>query len=95
MRWYTWVPHFHYSIALALRKLISLVELLANLINLPFCRCANFASSFIFYTSVLLGLNKCLSNFREFPIGRNKKKIKVDMEENMCVGFAVMQKNNN
>ena len=60
MRGYTWVPHFYHRIALALKKLISLVELLANLINLSFCRCASFASSFIFYPSVLLRLNKKL-----------------------------------
>ena len=27
------------------------------------CRCASFASSFAFYTSFLLALNKCFSNF--------------------------------
>ena len=39
------------------RRLIWLVEILANWINLPFCHCASLASSFVFYTSFLLVLN--------------------------------------
>ena len=83
MRGYTWVPHFH-SIAVALKK--------ANLINLPFCRGANLAYSFVFCTSFMLGLNYCFSYFQRIYNVKNLKKIKVDMEKNICVSFAIMPK---
>ena len=73
---YIWVPYFH-SVALALKKTNFISRIIGQFnksVLLPLCQpCIQFC----FYTSFLLGLNKCFyfSNFQRIYNMKNLKKI--------------------
>ena len=56
---------------------------------MPLCQpCIQFL---FFYTSFLLGLNECFSNFqRIYNKKKNLKKNKVNRKKKMCVSFEIM-----
>ena len=74
MRRYIWVPYFH-SVALAPKETNFVSRIIGQFnksVFLPLCQpCIQFC----FYTSFLIGLNKCFSNFQRIYNIKNLKKI--------------------
>ena len=93
MRGYTWVPYFH-SVALAPKKTNFVSQIIGQFNKSALLLLCQPCIQFCFYTSFLLGLTKCFSNFTENLQYEELEENLGRDEKNMFISFAIMSKKN-